>query len=348
MTKIEKIANKTPKVSVPAVICILAALAIGVVIGQKSGTNREPTLPAPELSEGQRGELGIDKNLNENNIDQYLGRKDSVYRDMRMLKDPAEYERIGGDSYLSGLVRGFEVVPYPYLATVEGLPEAVGKAYSGKTLFTIKDDEYIANYEESMQILEDLFPKDKNIFLMCGGGGYAGMTKKMLVKLGWNENKIYVVGGYWYYEGENKIEIKETASDGKTTYAFWKIPYHEIDFQSLKEQRGEIKNISKAEYEKMISEKKSFMTFVDMTNCITADGLRKSLNEIAKDYKMTFYRVMWDDMKDSSLRETIKYYPSVAIIKDGEIKEYLKADSDEDKEEYNSKDSLKNWLFNML
>ena len=57
-------------------------------------------LPAPELSEGQRGELGIDKNINEETIDSYLGRNDIVYRDMRMLKDPGNYESIGGDSYL--------------------------------------------------------------------------------------------------------------------------------------------------------------------------------------------------------------------------------------------------------
>mgnify|MGYP003306326125 CR=1 FL=1 len=50
---------------------------------------------------------------------------------------------------------------------------------------------YEANYKESLEILEYYFPKDKNIFLMCGGGGYAGMTKTMLVTLGWDETKIY-------------------------------------------------------------------------------------------------------------------------------------------------------------
>ena len=67
---------------------------------------------------------------------------------------------------------------------------------------------------------------------MCGGGGYAGMTKAMLVALGWEENKIYNIGGYWYYEGENNIQIKKE-KDGKTTYAFWKVPYHDIDFNKL-------------------------------------------------------------------------------------------------------------------
>lgn len=55
-------------------------------------------LPKPELAGGLRGEMGIDKNINETNIDQYLGRDDAVYRDMRMLVDDANYEAIGGDS----------------------------------------------------------------------------------------------------------------------------------------------------------------------------------------------------------------------------------------------------------
>lgn len=157
-----------------------------------------------------------------------------VYRDMRMLKDPGNYEAIGGDSYISGFVKGFEVVPYPYLTEVKGLPEIVGESYTGKTLFKEVDGKYVANYEESIEYLEYYFPKDKVIFLMCGGGGYAGMTKNLLVSLGWDENKIYNVGGYWFYNGKNNVQVK-TTKDGKTTYDFWKVTYHDIDFKSLTE-----------------------------------------------------------------------------------------------------------------
>jgi len=197
------------------------------------GCNKLEQLPNPELSEGIRGEqFGIDKNINESTIDNYLNREDSVYRDMRMLKDPGNYEAIGGDSYLSGFVKGFEVFPYPLIATVKGLPSEVGDSYTGTTLFTITDDgKYIANYEESLEILEYYFPKDKNIFLMCGGGGYAGMTKNMLVALGWDSNKIYNVGGYWYYNGNNNVLVK----NNKGTYDFWKVTYHDIDFSNLTE-----------------------------------------------------------------------------------------------------------------
>lgn len=197
--------------------------------------NKLKKLPNPEVTEGVRGELGIDKNINEKTIDEYLNREDSVYLDMRMLVDVANYEKIGGDSYISGFVKGFEVIPYPLLAPTSGLPEQVGEGYNGKTLFTINDQgEYIANYDESLEILEYYFPKDKNIFLMCGGGGYAGMTKTMLVALGWDENKIYNVGGYWYYEGKNNVMVKNNSYD-KVFYDFWKVTYHDINFDELHE-----------------------------------------------------------------------------------------------------------------
>ena len=56
--------------------------------------------------------MGIDKNINEATIDEYLNRPDSVYRDMRMLEDPGNYEAIGGDRLLASL-------NYTYLDALE-------------------------------------------------------------------------------------------------------------------------------------------------------------------------------------------------------------------------------------
>ena len=216
--------KKNLKYVLLAILLLSLGLNIYNLVNRK--TSKTSELPKPELSEGLRGTFGIDKNINETTIDNYLNRSDSVYRDMRMLKDPGNYEAIGGDSYLSGFIKGFEVVPYPYIVNVTGLPEEVGKTYEGKTLFTLKDGKYIANYNESLSILEYLFPKDKNIFLMCGAGGYAGSTKEMLVA------KIYNIGGYWYYNGNNNVEVKRTTNN-KTYYDFYKINYHNIDFTNL-------------------------------------------------------------------------------------------------------------------
>lgn len=236
---------KKKKIIISIFIIIILILSIVILykittkISESKNVNTTNTetsslkeLPKPEISGGARGELGIDKNINEATIDEYLNREDSVYRDMRMLEDPGNYENIGGDRFLSGYIEGFEVIPLPYIIPVTDLPSEVGNTYTGTTLFRNEDGKYIANYEESMEIIEQVFPKDKVIFLMCGGGGYSGMTKNFLVSLGWNEDKIYNTGGYWYYKGNHSINIKKKI-DGVVSYDFDSVPYHNIEFDKL-------------------------------------------------------------------------------------------------------------------
>lgn len=225
-----------------SIIWIIVGIILGGVVSyflfNKDGKLEKP-LPKAELSEGLRGKYGIDKNINETTIDEFLDRSDTVYRDVRMLVDTATWENKGGDRYLSGYIRGFEVVPSVYLAgfTDEYIKqkekENVSGLYVGETLFTLEDDgSYTANYEESMDILEAIFPKDKNIFIMCGAGGYAGQVKDMLISLGWDKEKVRDIGGFWYYEGKNTINVKET-KNGIDFYNFSKVPYYNIDFSLL-------------------------------------------------------------------------------------------------------------------
>ena len=227
------------------IIGIITSIIIGgllsyLVFGKTIEYTDKP-LPAPELSEGLRGKYGIDKNINETTIDNYLNRSDTVYRDVRMLVDSASWENKGGDRYLTGYIKGFEVIPSPYLASYTDAyikqkeKENVYGLYTGKTLFTLQDDgTYTPNYKESMEILEAIFPKDKNIFIICGAGGYAGQVKDMLISLGWNKELVRDIGGYWYYNGKNSVQVKETI-DGKDYYNFSKVPYYNIDFDSLHE-----------------------------------------------------------------------------------------------------------------
>lgn len=222
------------------IFCILIGGLGGYLINNKSTYKVEEPLPKTELSSGLRGKYGIDKNINETTIDNYLNRTDTVYRDVRMLEDTATWENKGGDRYLSGYIKGFEVIPSVYLTGFtdsyieQKRVENVSGLYVGNTLFTLNDDgkTYRANYKESMDILEVIFPKDKNIFIMCGAGGYAGQIKELLVALGWDKEKIYNVGGYWYYKGKNSIQVKETIN-GEDYYNFSKVPYYNIDFEKL-------------------------------------------------------------------------------------------------------------------
>ena len=230
--------NKKNNLIIFGIICLLLII-LGVVFFLVNKTkigntniNKLKVLPKPEITGGTRGEFGIDKNINESTIDEYLNRDDSVYRDMRMLEDPGFFEKIGGDRFLSGYIDGFLVVPFPYIVPVTGLPSEVGDTYTGTTLFNDDNGTYVANYEESMDIIEELFPKDKVIFLMCGAGGYAGMTKSFLISLGWDADKIYNVGGYWNYNGKHSINIKKE-EDGVASYDFDSVPYYNIEFDKL-------------------------------------------------------------------------------------------------------------------
>lgn len=202
-----------------------------------TGCAQVKALPKPETIEGFWSMFKIDKNINVfGTLDDYLLCEDIVYRDMRMLVDPAKYENIGGDRFLSGFIEGFSVVPYPYLATLHGLPPEVEEGYRGPTLFDFDGvSTYTANYEQSMTILLDLFPQDKTIFLMCGGGGYAMMSKDMLVALGWDQDKIYNVGCYWSYEGKHDIKVKIGEGEN-ASYAFHRVDYKLIDFDYLTER----------------------------------------------------------------------------------------------------------------
>ena len=194
-------------------------------------------LPAPEPDPNSM--FGVDLNINMETIDNWLGRSDVAYRDVRMLSDPAAFGDIGGDAMLSRTIKGFTIVPLPYLVTMPELP--VKGAYSGKTLFTAtwnKDgsvETLKTNYRESMMIMSSLFPKDKAIFLMCGGGGYAAFTRALLTYLGWDPSLIYVTGPNWEYKGTQGLilTLVPKGAPDEVVFASWLADYKYIDFDLL-------------------------------------------------------------------------------------------------------------------
>ena len=335
-------------------------ISIFLLIG--CGGTSLSSLPTPEKEEGLRGEqFGIDKNINEKTIDNYLNRPDVVYRDVRMLKDEANYEAIGGDSWLSGIVEGFEVVPYPYMVNVEGLPEEVGNSYQGSTLFYHDENGYVENYKESKEILEYLFPKDKVIFLMCGGGGYAGMMKNMLIELGWDPNKIYNVGGYWFYEGNHRQEIKRVV-DGETYYDFYKLNYHPIEFDTLhaihsnptptassssgKQKDTSLIVVDVSTLEEMIAKQETFAVSVFLPGCSSCEKFKPIVEEVAASKQIDIVEVSLAEAKEQNniISQYVSYTPSLVLFVNGQLVSYLDANSKEDYPYYSSAEKLSEWM----
>ena len=213
------------------ILMIATVLYPAVTASADSGQSAFDVLPIPEPNPDS--DFGVDINVNMGTIDSYLNLADAVYRDMRMPVDPYDYDAIGGSSIASATIEGFAMVPYPKLAPCLGMPEELGDGYAGPTLFSVDEDgAYQPNYAESMAIMERLFPKDSAILLMCGAGGYAGMTKNLLTALGWDENLIINVGGYWDYSGEHSVPLlSEDSGDG--LYGFIGGEIFDLDFTHL-------------------------------------------------------------------------------------------------------------------
>jgi len=118
------------------------------------------------------------------NLDQYMNRDDVVYIDLRDYKD-----------YSMKHFRNFEVIPYfafIFNANAHTDPTMV-QLYGGTP------EAPVAVYEESDDLLEALFPKDKTIFLMCQSGGRVVQMMNILKAKGYDMTKIYNVGGMGQY-----------------------------------------------------------------------------------------------------------------------------------------------------
>jgi rhodanese-related sulfurtransferase len=216
---------------------LVGALGMAGCAREAQGEQVPGAASLPPSSPDPESEFGVDAAINMSTIDDYLDRPDVMYRDLRMLRDTAAFDEVGGDPELSFTLPGFRIIPFPYIATLPKLP--VEGRYDGDVLFVTEWNEdmsirtAIPKYQESEQILEEVFPKDTDIFLMCGGGGYAAFMKKLLVFLGWDEGRLYNIGGAWDYQGPNFIDLVQYDANNRAYYYHWRAMYTIIDFSQF-------------------------------------------------------------------------------------------------------------------
>lgn len=118
--------------------------------------------------------------INATNLFEYFGRDDVLYIDLRDYVD-----------YQKKHLRNFECVPYFAFVFNADAPTDPTKIqlYGGKVT------EPVATYQESDDMLEVLFPKNKTIFFMCQSGGRVAQLLSLLSAKGYDMSKIYNVGG---------------------------------------------------------------------------------------------------------------------------------------------------------
>ena len=107
---------------------------------------------------------------------------------------------------------------------------------------------------------------------------------------------------------------------------------------------AEFMELTAGEYEGLIGAKKSFVVMVDQSGCTTADRLREYVTRYMTETGILTYRMMFAEVKEASLHEKVKYYPSVAVVSKGKVVAFLRADEDEDADKYNDYDAFKAWI----
>ena len=124
-------------------------------------------------------------------------------------------------------------------------------------------------------------------------------------------------------------------------------PKAEIDAEYYcEEDCGEetFMELTKDGYKELTNAKKSFVVFIDKDGCTTADKMRGFLDDYIKNNKMKIYRMDYDDMKETSMHELVKRYPSVVIVVKGKVFKFLRDDNNEDVDAFESKEAFESWM----
>lgn len=109
-------------------------------------------------------------------------------------------------------------------------------------------------------------------------------------------------------------------------------------------KKSEFIDIDHSKVEDLIKSKENFVVFIYQPMCTMSSEFEKLLDEYMDIRKISIYKLSFTDMKKTSLKDTVKFYPSFIIFKDGEVVDFLDADSDEDTSRYKLVKSFKEWF----
>lgn len=97
--------------------------------------------------------------------------------------------------------------------------------------------------------------------------------------------------------------------------------------------------------DELAAEKKNFVVYVSLPICNgDAAKFKQFVLDFQRKENLSFVYITSDYIKDTFIYDTVKYFPSVIIVKEGKIINYLRYDSDEDVEYYKSYDGFSKWL----
>ena len=146
-----------------------------------------PTKTNPEST------LMSESPLSARNIEDYLFLENTIYIDTR------EVNQFNEEGHIAGFIN------IPFYEAIAGVNKKEGvlfnmtkpKDENGNYIANLGDiNSFIANYEESKQMMSFLFPQDKNIVIISTAGVEATYLMNLLIQLGYDGSNLYNAGCY--------------------------------------------------------------------------------------------------------------------------------------------------------
>lgn len=202
----------------------------------QEGADTEPKNEVAEVKElpvkpDSQSTLMSESPIDATNIDEYLFRDDCLYIDTRSPNQLLE----------EGMIAGFFNIPfYDFLVSYQFKENvlfsmALVRDGNGEMVANLGEvGSFSPNYEESVELIEDLFPKDKNIIFMSTAGVEATYLMNLLIQLGYDGSKLYNAGPFtngmgdivaykdykgaqYYYPGTNVYTVNVVPNWGELT-----------------------------------------------------------------------------------------------------------------------------------
>ena len=178
------------------ILCLLFCMA-GCTAAPQTESRQEAGRELPAKSE-PLSNLATVSPIKADTLDDYLFRQDCIYIDTR---DPELF-------YSEGHVAGFINVPfYGYITDFRYNPDtlfSMEQIRDGENIIHIGDiGSFSPNYEESEDLIRDLFPEDKNILVISTAGVESVYLLNLLEQLGYDPHRLYNVGSYTNGMGED-------------------------------------------------------------------------------------------------------------------------------------------------
>ena len=102
--------------------------------------------------------------------------------------------------------------------------------------------------------------------------------------------------------------------------------------------------ISNLELENKIKNKESFALFIHQPSCSKSYEFNKIQSLYQQNNNVSFNKILFEDLQKTKLSKEIKYFPSFAIFNNGELVDFLDAESNDDILKYKEYDEFSNWF----